>query len=445
MSTSRVASRMHSLPASPGPAPVAIAGAAASEENAYTLGVQAALWGYPMVCQARAGEASVRLGAARVNAFRRATDTLAVAPHDGTIDAFGWLDLRDGPVVLHVPTLTEPRWYLVQIGDTFDEVAANIGGIKGPRAGPHAITGPAFRGEVPGEMTRVRLRTAQASATVRVFVSGEADLPGAVEALRGFHLMPLSAYLRDGLRYEPPEGQTLPAFSDGAPTELRYFEQLGQTMRWFLPISADSADPFVKAFHQIGLSVARGFDWRSLDEHTARGLARAADAAERIIDARWAEAGETTNGWRYHASGGRTGHDLVLRATLAKNALGAQLASEVMQLRCDVDADGRPLHGRHAYRLQFPAGRTPPVSGLWSLALQGRDMSFVGSTTDGVTTDPDGSLTVYLQHERPDDDTAAANWLPVPETPFNLTMRLYGPSTTVLDGRYRLPAVTKTT
>ena len=81
---------------------------------------------------------------------------------------------------------------------------------------------------------------------------------------------------------------------------------------------------------------------------------------------------------------------------------------------------------------------------MWSLALPGRDMSFVGSTTDGVTTDPDGSLTVYLQHERPDNDTAAANWLPVPETPFNLTMRLYGPSTTVLDGRYRLPAVTKT-
>jgi hypothetical protein len=421
---------------------------AAREENAYTLGVQAVLWGYPMVCHARNSEASVRLGAARVNAFRRITELKSAAdrsvltPNSVTIDAYGWLDLRDGPVVLHVPPLTEPRWYLVQIGDTFDEVADNVGGTNGPRAGTYAITGPDFRGEVPGETTRVRLRTTQCFVAARVFVAGQADLPGAVEAQRGFHLMPLSAYLRDGLRYEPPEGQTLPAFSGDAPTELRFFEQLGQTMHWYLPISADGADPLVKAFHQIGLRVAHGFDWRSLDEDTARGLARAAEAAEQIIDARWAEVGETKNGWRYYTTGGRTGHDLVLRAALAKNALGAQLASELIYAPCDVDAEGEPLHGQHAYQLHFPAGQTPPVSMFWNLDL-GRHS--IGSTTDGLSTSPAGSLTLYLQHDRPDDDTAAANWLPAPDTPFNLMMRFYGPSTTVLDGSYRLPAVTKTT
>jgi hypothetical protein len=441
-------------------APGGAAGAAAREENAYTLGVQAVLWGYPMVCHARTSEASVRLGAARVNAFRRftelktAADRCSLTPNNVTIDAYGWLDLREGPVVLHVPTLTEPRWYLVQIDDTFDEVADNVGGLNGPRAGTYAITGPDFRGEVPGEMTRVRLRTTQAFAAARIFVAGQADLPGAVEAQRGFHLMPLSAYLRDGLRYEPPEGQTLPAFSDDAPAELRFFERLGQTMRWYLPISADGADPLVKAFHQIGLSAAHGFDSRSLDEDTARGLARAAEAAEQIIDARWAEVGETDNGWRYYTAGGRTGHDLVLRATLAKNVLGAQLASEVIYARCNVDAEGKPLHGQHAYQLHFPAGHTPPVSVFWNLAMYGEDMMFVendlgrfsiGSTTDGLTANPDGSLTLYVQHDRPDDDIASANWLPAPDTAFNLAMRFYGPSTTVLDGSYRLPAVTKTT
>ena len=400
------------------------------EENAYTLGVQAVLWGYPMVCQARAGEASVRIGSAGVNAFRC----------DGAAGAFGWLDLRDGPVVLHVPALAEPRWYLVRIGDTFDEVAANVGGSKGPRPGAHAITGPDFRGEVPGEMTRVRLRTRQALATARVFVDGVADLPGAVEALRGFRLLPLSAYLRDGLRHEPLNGQTLPAFSDAAPAELRFFEQLGQTMSWYLPVSADGADPLVKAFRQIGLSVAHGFDWRSLDESTAHGLARAAEAAEQIIDARWAGVAETSNGWRYRTAGGRTGHDLVLRAAMAKNMLGAQLAGEVISLECDVDADDEPLHGRHAYQLHFPAGQTPPVSILWSLAT-GRFS--VNSTADGLTTDPDGSLTLYLQRERPDERRSAANWLRAPATSFNLTMRLYGAGTTVLDGSYRIPRVTK--
>jgi hypothetical protein len=91
--------------------------------------------------------------------------------------------------------------------------------------------------------------------------------------------------------------------------------------------------------------------------------------------------------------------------------------------------------------LLFPARQTPPVSAFWNLATHGH--SSIGSTTDGLTTNPDGSLTLYLQHDRPADDTAAANWLPAPDTSFNLMMRFYGPSTTVLDGSYRLPAVTK--
>ena len=171
----------------------------AREEDAYTLGVQAVLWGYPMACYARASEAGVRVGASHVNAFRRipklktAADRDVVTPTNVTIDAYGCLDLRDEPVVVHVPTLTEPRWYIVQFGDTFDEVATNIGGIKGPRPGAYAVCGPRFDGKLPGEITAIHLRTTQCICTVRVFVDGEADLPNAVEVQNGFHLMPLSA------------------------------------------------------------------------------------------------------------------------------------------------------------------------------------------------------------------------------------------------------------
>jgi hypothetical protein len=116
-----------------------------------------------------------------------------------------------------VPTLTEPRWYIVQFGDTFDEVAVNIGGIKGPRPGAYAVCGPRFDGKLPGEITAIHLRTTQCICTVRVFVDGEADLPHAVEVQNGFHLMPLSAYLRERLAYRSPEGALLPALADQAP------------------------------------------------------------------------------------------------------------------------------------------------------------------------------------------------------------------------------------
>src|SRR5208282_2953547 len=47
----------------------------------------------------------------------------------------------------------------------------------------------------------------------------------------------------------------------------------------------------------------------------------------------------------------------------------------------------------------------------------------IGSTTDGLQTDPDGSITILTQHDRPEN---TANWLPAPASgPFNLTMRMY--------------------
>jgi hypothetical protein len=63
----------------------------------------------------------------------------------------------------------------------------------------------------------------------------------------------------------------------------------------------------------------------------------------------------------------------------------------------------------------------------------------IGSITDGLKTSDDGSITLYIQNEQPDD---TSNWLLAPKGPFNLTMRLYGAQTPILDGSYRLPAVT---
>lgn len=349
------------------------------EEDAYTLGVQAILWGYPMVRTARAAEAAVRMGTARVNAFGRMPERKTAGerstgrPSGVTVDAHGWLDLRDGPVVLHVPALTERRWYIARIGDMFDEVAMNLGGIKGPRPGTFAVCGPRFGGTLPGELTKVGLRTTQATCSVQVFVDGEADLSDAVEVLSGFRLIPLSAYLREGLAHRPPEAGPLPALADEAPPALRLVDHIGQAMRRYLPISAETGDPLVGSFRRIGLSVTRGFDHESLDEATTRGLARAAVTAERIIAARLADIGETTDGWRYTTAGGHAGHDFALRAALAERGLGAQLANEVLDPRCDVDSDGEPLDGRHDYELHFPAGELPPVSGFWSLSMAGEN------------------------------------------------------------------------
>jgi hypothetical protein len=72
----------------------------------------------------------------------------------------------------------------------------DIGGVKGAQPGVYAICGPGVSGDIPGEMTELRTRTKIGVAALRVFVNGETDLAEAVDAQRGFHLLPPPAYLR---------------------------------------------------------------------------------------------------------------------------------------------------------------------------------------------------------------------------------------------------------
>jgi len=116
---------------------------------------------------------------------------------------------------------------------------------------------------------------------------------------------------------------------------------------------------------------------------------------------------------------------------------------------CTVDEENKSLNGTNKYVLHLEKGKQPPVSVFWNLAMYASDMLFVendfgrysiGSTTDGLKENPDGSLTLYIQNAKPDD---TSNWLPAPAGRFNLTMRFYGPQPSVLDGSYRLPPVTR--
>jgi hypothetical protein len=425
----------------------------ARQEAAYTLGVQAYLWGLPFCEYSKTGIAGLKAGAVGLNTFRKyselktAKDRFVVTPNNVTIDAYGICDVSEEPAVIFVPELAGERWYIVQLGDYFDEIFRNIGGTKGQQPGVYVVAGPDFVGPVPGEMTELRTRTKWCAAAVRIFVNGCEDLPNAVEAQRGFQLMPLSAYLNKGLAYRPPKSPQLDPAPREAPEDIRFFEALGHWMRKWLPVSADSSDAMVAAFHQIGLSVAKGFAWRSLDDMVRRGLARAAKSGAEIVDAAWNSTGEVTNGWKYTFAGGRAGHDFALRAALAKYEVGAQLCDQVIYPNCAVDEKGEPFNGGNKYVLHFDAGKFPPVSVFWNMAMYGPDMLFVeneigrcsfGSTTDGLRKNADGSLTILIQKDRPSD---ISNWVPAPGGPFNLTMRFYGPLPSVLDGAYRLPAV----
>jgi hypothetical protein len=133
---------------------------------------------------------------------------------------------------------------------------------------------------------------------------------------------------------------------------------------------------------------------------------------------------------------------------VAATGWGANVAEEAVYAHALRDATGTPLNGAHRYRLHFAGGELPPVKAFWSITMYGPDLFFsanpidryaIGSDTAGLQYLPDGSLDLYVQHDRPLGHES--NWLPAPSGPFFLTMRLYLPEISVLAGRYRYPPI----
>jgi hypothetical protein len=52
--------------------------------------------------------------------------------------------------------------------------------------------------------------------------------------------------------------------------------------------------------------------------------------------------------------------------------------------------------------------------------------------------DADGALTIHIQQDSPGKDRES-NWLPAPNGPFWLAMRIYWPKPEALDGAWRQP------
>lgn len=66
----------------------------------------------------------------------------------------------------------------------------------------------------------------------------------------------------------------------------------------------------------------------------------------------------------------------------------------------------------------------------------------LGTKNKDLTYGPDGSLTIYVQHERPSADRVA-NWLPAPKGDFELFIRAYWPTAEIMNNTWAPPPVRK--
>lgn len=112
---------------------------------------------------------------------------------DDVIYVAGWLDLRDGPQVLHVPEMAG-RYYSVQFTDPSSGANFAYVGTRttGTHAGDHVIMPATWQGTIPSGMARVTSPNHSMLVIGRVFVENESDQPSAYALAKQIQLTPLS-------------------------------------------------------------------------------------------------------------------------------------------------------------------------------------------------------------------------------------------------------------
>jgi hypothetical protein len=112
---------------------------------------------------------------------------------DDVLYVAGWLELRNGPQVLHAPDMAG-RYYSVQLTDPSSSANFAYVGKRatGTKAGDYLLSGPGWKGTVPTGMTQISSPNNSVLIIGRVFVASDSDQPTAFALAQQIRLAPLN-------------------------------------------------------------------------------------------------------------------------------------------------------------------------------------------------------------------------------------------------------------
>jgi hypothetical protein len=368
-------------------------------------------------------------------------DTAVITPNSDTPYSILWLDLRAEPVVLSVPAVDKVRYFSVMLcdGNTFNYgyVGSRATGVD---AGDYLVVGPNWQGPIPAGIKKVFQSSTQFSAVAyRTQLFDAEDMPNVVKIQAGYKSQPLSAYLKQ------PAPAAVPAIEfpkvNAELVKQNFFEYLDFALQ-FAPAGPEENEIRSK-LARIGVGAGKTFDFKDLPVMHKIEIGLGMKDGEEKVEKYLASGQKDVNGWKIGSLFGDRpfySGDWLKRAAAAKGGIYGNDAVEAVYPMAKTLADGEILDGsKHAYTLTFPAGQSPPVNAFWSVTMyDGKTQLLIENPISrylinspmlsGMKKGADGSLTLYVQNKSPGPDKEA-NWLPAPNGPIYLVMRLYWPKT----------------
>ncbi len=388
-------------------------------------------------------------------------DTAIVTPNSDTPYSWLWMDLRAEPMVICVPEIEKDRYYSVMLTSLYTFNFGYIGSrATGNGAGCYAVAGPEWSGEASSGVAKVfTSETEFALATFRtqLFNPGDIDNVKAIQAK--YEAKPLSAFLDTDAPAAPP-AIDWPAI-DNTTEKTNVFSNLAFLLQFAAPIGpAEVEVPLREKFATIGIEAGKSYPTVDLTDADKTAMAAALKPAEEAIKTKLETIGKPVEGWTFVTSGigDRTVYDgdWAQRAAVAVGGILANDPKEAAYAITREDADGNTLDGSSAiYTMTFPKDGLPPVNAFWSVTMyDGKTQLLIKNPIDrylinspmlpDLKTNDDGSLTIYVQKDEPTDPVAKANWLPAPDGPIYMVLRLYWPKEEALDGKWSPPGLVPT-
>jgi hypothetical protein len=265
-------------------------------------------------------------------------------------------------------------------------------------------------------------------------------MPNVVKIQAGYKVRPLSAYLKQPA---PPAAPAINYLKSNAEiAKSQFFEVLDFALQ-YIPASPEEAGIRAK-LASIGIDAGKQFDMKDLSAEHKAAILLGMKAGDDAVDKYVATGSANVNGWQVGSwFGDRAFYngDWLMRAAAAKAGIFGNSAIEAMYPQTRATASGETLDcSKHNYTLTFAKGSLPPVNAFWSVTMYDGKTQFLienpinrylinSPMLPGMKTNPDGSLTLYIQKDSPGKDKES-NWLPAPNDTIYLVMRLYWPKET---------------
>ena len=382
-------------------------------------------------------------------------DRAIQTPNSDTPYSMIGMDLRAEPLVLTIPPMDGDRYFSVQLVDAythnFDYIGTRTTGNDGGR---YLVAGPSWDWAAPDGIDEVfRCETEICLGIYRTQLYSPDDIEQVKEIQAGYGVEPLSAFLGEPAPQAPPAlDLQAPLSAEEQRTSLAFFDQLNAMLE-YCPVHSSETELRAR-FARIGVEAGTTFDPDALSPEMRAaieaGMADAWQAFDSLNTGPVAR-GEVVSGDMF---GTREflDNNYLYRMSAAVLGIYGNSEQEAMYPIYQVDANGDPLDGsKHAYRIHVEPGTTIPVEAFWSLTMYEMPQSLLYANeidrylinspmVPDLVRDPDGGVTVYLQHESPGADKEA-NWLPAPDGPFIAVLRLYLPGPDALDGDWTAPSI----